>query len=204
MIITQIHIGAFGKFKEFDLSPAEGLNIYCRENEFGKTTLIYFIYYMLYGYDAKLLKEYLPWSGEDLAGSLEFTLEDRRWRIERRRTGKGMEKRNIYCLDTGEERILPHREQPGPHFLGLDGETFLRSFCITQGDLLFDRTDGLDVALKNMAATGDENVSFPQAESFLKKLHTKYKHHGKEACKHGFKVSGGKEARKHCSKEARC
>ena len=176
MIISNIHIGAFGKFKDFDLAPAEGLNIYCHENEFGKTTLIYFIYYMLYGYDAKLLKKYLPWSGEDLSGSLEFSLEGRRWRIERRRPGKGMEKRSVYCLDTGEERILPNREQPGPHFLGLDGETFLRSFCITQGDLLFDRTDGLDVALKNMAATGDENVSYHQAEDYLNKLHTQYRH----------------------------
>ncbi len=176
MNILNLHIGAFGKFKDFDLAPAEGLNLYCHANEYGKTTLIYFIYYMLYGYDAKLLKKYLPWSGEDLSGRLEFALEGRRWRIERHRPAKGMEKRSIHCLDTGEERVLSNKEQPGPYFLGLDGETFLRSFCITQGDLLFDRTDGLDVALKNMAATGDENVSYHQAEEYLNKLHTQYKH----------------------------
>lgn len=180
MRITNLTIGAFGKFKDFTLQPQEGLNSILKPNEFGKTTLIYFIYYMLYGYDAKLLKSYLPWSGEDLSGSLEFTQKGKTWKITRRRPARGMEKRQILCLENGEELILSNKEQAGTHFLGLDGETFLRSFCITQGDLLFSRTDGLDVALKNMAATGDENVSYPLAEDYLNKLHTKYKHRGKE------------------------
>ncbi|MBQ7935946.1 MAG: hypothetical protein IJ333_06320, partial [Clostridia bacterium] len=77
------------------------------------------------------------------------------------------------------ELNLPAKEQPGPYFLNIDGETFLRTFCITQGDLLFTRTDGLDVALKNMAATGDENVSFSQAEAWLNKQHTRYMYRGK-------------------------
>lgn len=176
MKILNLHVGAFGKFKDFDLAPAEGLNIYCRENEFGKTTLIYFIYYMFYGYEAKLLKPYLPWSGEDLSGRLEFEAGGRRWRIERHRPAKGMEKKHLHCLDTGEELMLSNKDQPGPRFLELDGETFLRSFCITQGDLRFDRTDGLDVALKNMAATGDENVSFSRAAKYLEDLRVYYKH----------------------------
>lgn len=181
MIIQKLSVGSFGKLRDFTLQPKEGLNAFVHPNEFGKTTLIYFIYYMLYGYDAKLLKKYLPWSGEELAGSMEFSLQGKTWRIQRRRPAKGMEKRQIICLETGEERILSNREQPGPHFLGLDGETFLRSFCITQGDLLFSRTDGLDVALKNMAATGDENVSYHQAEEYLNKLHTQYRHRTRNA-----------------------
>ncbi len=182
MRITNLTIGAFGKFKDFTLQPQEGLNTFLKPNEFGKTTLIYFIYYMLYGYDAKLLKTYLPWSGEDLSGSLDFELQGKTWRITRRRpAGRGMERKQILCLQNGEELVLPNKEQPGNHFLGLDGETFLRSFCITQGDLLFSRTDGLDVALKNMAATGDENVSYPLAEDYLNKLHTQYKHRTRNA-----------------------
>lgn len=179
MKLLKLQIRSFGKFKDYTFLPQEGLNALCEANEFGKTTLIYFIYYMFYGYDAKLLKRYLPWSGEELAGALEFSKEGRTWRIERRRPLRGMEKRTILCLETGEELTLANKEQPGGRFLGLDGETFLRSFCITQGDLIFSHTDGLDVALKNMAATGDENVSFPQAEEYLNKLHTQYMHHGR-------------------------
>lgn len=182
MRILNLSVGAFGKLKEFSLQPQDGLNIYLQPNEFGKTTLIYFIYYMFYGYDAKLLKSYLPWSGEDLAGSLDFELQGKTWRITRRRpASRGMERKQILCLESGEELVLANKEQPGDRFLGLDGETFLRSFCITQGDLLFSRTDGLDVALKNMAATGDENVSYPLAEEYLNKLHTQYKHRTRNA-----------------------
>lgn len=179
MKILRLDALHFGKLENFVLEPRAGLNVYRQPNEYGKTTLIYFIYYMFYGYDAKLLKKYLPWSGAEIAGSLTFEKEGRSWRIERRHPAKGMEKRRILCVETGEELALANREQPGPYFLGLDGATFLRTFCITQGDLLFARTDGLDVALKNMAATGDENVSFRQAEDWLNKQHTQYMYRGK-------------------------
>ncbi len=179
MKILNLQVRRFGKLKDFEWSPDAGLNILRRPNEFGKTTLIYFIFYMFYGYDAKRIKPYLPWSGEEAAGRILFEQEGKRWQIERRHPAKGAEKRQVLCLDTGEELKLPAREQPGPYFLGLDSETFLRSFCITQGDLLFSRTDGLDVALKNMAATGDENVSYRQAEDYLNKQHTRYMYRGK-------------------------
>lgn len=179
MKLLKLQIRSFGKFKDQTFTFDEGFNAFCEANEFGKTTLIYFIYYMFYGYEPKRLKTYLPWSGEELAGSLEFSLEGRRWRIERRRPHKGMEKKQILCVETGEELTLANKEQPGVRFLGLDGETFLRSFCITQGDLLFSHTEGLDVALKNMAATGEENVSFAQAADYLNKQHTLYMHHGR-------------------------
>ncbi|MBQ7035370.1 MAG: AAA family ATPase [Clostridia bacterium] len=179
MKILNLQVRRFGKLKDFEWSPDVGLNILRQPNEFGKTTLIYFIFYMFYGYDAKRIKPYLPWSGEEAAGRILFEQEGKRWQIERRHPAKGAEKRQVLCLDTGEELKLPTREQPGPHFLGLDSETFLRSFCITQGDLLFSRTDGLDVALKNMAATGDENVSYRQAEDYLNKQHTRYMYRGK-------------------------
>ncbi len=179
MKILKLEVRRFGKLEDFVLEPQAGLNTYCRPNEFGKTTLIYFIYYMFYGYTAKMLKKYQPWSGEEMAGSLTFSLDGKEWRIERRHPARGMEKRQIFCRTTGEELTLANTEQPGPYFLGLDGETFLRTFCITQGDLLFSHTDGLDVALKNMAATGDENVSYQTAEDWLNREHTRYMHRGK-------------------------
>lgn len=179
MRLQKLHVASFGKLKDFTLEPQGGLNRYTHPNEYGKTTLIHFILFMFYGYDAKRLKGYFPWSGAPMAGALLFEQEGRRWQIERLHPQKGAEKRKIFSPDTGEELTLPAKEQPGPYFLKMDGETFLRTFCITQGELLFARTDGLDVALKNMAATGDENVSFSQAESWLNKQHTRYMYRGK-------------------------
>lgn len=179
MRLLKLDVHAFGKLKDFVLEPKAGLNCYAEPNEFGKTTLIYFICWCFYGYDAKQFKKYLPWSGEDLSGSLLFEQNGRRWRIERRRAARGAEKCTVLCIDSGEALALAVREQPGPRFLGMDSATFLRSFCMMQDDLIFSRTDGLDVALKNLAGTGDENVSFRQAEEYLNKQHTLYMHRGK-------------------------
>ena len=179
MKLLKLDVHAFGKLKDFVLEPEAGLNCYAEPNEFGKTTLIYFICWCFYGYDAKHFKKYIPWSGEDLSGSLLFEQNGRRWRIERRRAARGAEKCAVLCIDSGEALALAVREQPGPRFLGMDSATFLRSFCMMQDDLIFSRTDGLDVALKNLAGTGDENVSFRQAEEYLNKQHTLYMHRGK-------------------------
>ncbi len=179
MIIQKIHILSFGGLEDFVLEPAQGLNGLCRANEFGKTTLIHFIYYMLFGYEAKRLKNYFPWSGAPMAGSLEFELEGEQWRIERTRTEKNSGKTRVLNARTGEELPLPARQQPGPYFLKIDGETFLRSFCITQGDLPFGYTDGLDKALKNMASTGDEGVSYEQAYKSLREQRARYAIWGK-------------------------
>ncbi len=174
MKITKIHILSFGGLENFILEPEKGLNRICRANEFGKTTLVHFIYYMFYGYEAKRLKGYFPWNGAPMAGSLEFELDRHLWRIERSRTEKSTGKTRLLNAQTGEEVPLPARQQPGPYFLKLDGETFLRSFCITQGDLPFGYTDGLDKALKNLASSGDEGVSYEQALKALKEQRTRY------------------------------
>lgn len=179
MRLIQLEIKQFGKLESLILEPGAGLNIYRQPNESGKTTLIYFIYFMFYGYEARLLKSYFPWKGGPLVGTLTFEEKGRQWRIERVHPVKGAAKRKVFCLDTGEEKMLAAREQPGPLFLHLDGETFLKTFCITQGNLLFARTDGLDTALKNLAATGDENASFERAEAILNRQHTQYMHRGR-------------------------
>ena len=46
MKIIRLEARAFGKLENFVLEPQGGLNRYCHPNEFGKTTLIHFIYYM--------------------------------------------------------------------------------------------------------------------------------------------------------------
>ncbi len=179
MIIKKLHILSFGGLENFVLEPRAGLNCLCRENEFGKTTLIHFIYYMLFGYEPKRLKNYFPWSGAPMAGNLEFELEGELWRIERTRTEKNSGKTRLLNARTGEEAPLPARQQPGTMLLNIDGETFLKSFCITQGDLPFGYTDGLDKALKNMASTGDEGVSYEQAFKALRDQRVRYANWGR-------------------------
>lgn len=179
MILKKIQIESFGKLKDFTLEPKAGLNHYCYPNEFGKTTLMTFIYFILYGYDSKEMKRYFPWDGAPLSGSMIFSLGEEKWQIYRHHPQKGAERQQVMELSTGKELVLAAKEKPGPRLLGLDGETFKKTFFVGQEELSFGRTDGLDTALKNLAATGDENASFDAANAYLRKEHTRYMHYGK-------------------------
>ena len=176
MRLTQIRVESFGKLKDFTFEPKAGLNYFCKPNEFGKSTLMEFIYFIFFGYDSKRMKTYFPWDGAPLSGSISFSFEGKDWQIFRHHPQKGAEKQQLMDLTNGKEIPLATKEKPGPKLFGLDGETFLHTFYIRQGELLFKRSDGLDTALKNMAATGDENASFQQAMDFLNKEHTRYRY----------------------------
>lgn len=176
MILKRIRVESFGKLKDLTLEPSAGLNHFCRPNEFGKTTLMTFIYFILYGYDSKWMKSYFPWDGAPLSGSITLSLGEEEWQIFRHHPQKGAERQQVMELSSGRELILAAREKPGPKLLGLDGETFLRTFFVRQGELFFDRTDGLDTALKNLAATGDENASYQDAIDYLTKEHNRYRY----------------------------
>ncbi len=174
MKLQKIRVDHFGKLEDFSIDLSDGLNRFCYPNEFGKSTLMAFIYFIFYGYDSKWMKAYFPWKGGPLSGSITFSLEGKEWQIFRHHPQKGAERQQVMDLTAGKELAMAVREKPGPKLLGLDGETFMRTFFVRQGDLFFDRTDGLDTALKNLAATGDENASFSQAMDLLTKEHNRY------------------------------
>ena len=177
MILKELEIRSFGCLKDARISPEAGLNIRCRPNEAGKTTMIRFIEFMLFGYD-RALSGYFPWDGSPMAGALTMETADGCWRIERSHPARGTEKWRIIRVSAGEPLDLPPRAQPGPELLKIDRETFLRTFCITQGDVLFTRTEGLDTALRNLAATGDESVSAEKTEEILREQRKKYQYAG--------------------------
>lgn len=174
MKLQKIRVDHFGKLEDFSMDLSDGMNRFCYPNEFGKSTLMAFIYFIFYGYDSKWMKSYFPWKGGPLSGSITFSLEGKEWQIFRHHPQKGAERQQVMDLTAGKELVMAVKEKPGPKLLGLDGETFMRTFFVRQGDLFFDRTDGLDTALKNLAATGDENASFSQAMELLTKEHNRY------------------------------
>ena len=48
MKLIQLEIASFGKLRDFSLSLEEGFQPLIHPNEFGKTTLIRFIYFMFF------------------------------------------------------------------------------------------------------------------------------------------------------------
>ena len=69
MKLIECYIENFGRLSDLRLSFSDGLNILCKENGFGKTTLTVFIKAMLFGLDdtkkARIeendRKHYMPW-----------------------------------------------------------------------------------------------------------------------------------------------
>ncbi|MDH5761417.1 MAG: AAA family ATPase [Nitrospinota bacterium] len=73
MQIREIHIKRFGKFSDFRVAPVlPGLNVIYGRNEFGKTTLLEFIRWVLFGFEKKRkgMNAYTPVDGGEQSGSL--------------------------------------------------------------------------------------------------------------------------------------
>lgn len=118
MKITSLNVISFGKLKNLTLNFKD-TNLIVGENESGKSTLSAFISFMLFGGD-RSTKNYIPWDGEYMEGSLEFTLDSRTYSVYRRSGGTAKTKRlNIICLDTGEQL----KEMPFKGYLSLFSKT---------------------------------------------------------------------------------
>lgn len=81
MIIKEIHIYGFGKFHDFRLGNLpEGIQMIEGENEAGKSTLLHFLRYTLFGYPSRKSKkpQYEPLHGGRHGGRILVELQDGR------------------------------------------------------------------------------------------------------------------------------
>lgn len=77
MIIKEIHVDGFGAFREFVLSDLRpGINIICGENEAGKSTLLKFLRYTMFGYPSPLKDRMAPLNGGNHGGRIKAVLAD--------------------------------------------------------------------------------------------------------------------------------
>ena len=164
MKIKELNISEFGCLKGFKVTPNDKMNIIYGENESGKSTLLLFIKFMLYGLGRRSAtnserERSISWSGHTAAGSMTFSHGDKDYRIERRfiDAGRGSgEKLTVVCLDNGEELSLD--KEPGEYFLGVPKEVFESSACVGQmrsADVNGEKTAS---SIQNMLSSADESV----------------------------------------------
>jgi uncharacterized protein YhaN len=177
MKIKLLDIKGFGKFNKLKIVPKEGFNIIFETNESGKSTLQAFIRAMLYGQrggrkskDGNLppLKHNKPWSSDQYAGILEYTLENGK----SYRVGRNFEKGTTNIYDEGANNLsnaFPTDKERGPLFaeehLGIDEATFERSAFIGQLQSVIDDEGKKSLVdkLSNLNTTGDEEISLTGA-----------------------------------------
>ncbi len=167
MRLNKLEMHRFGKFVGTEWSLSEGLSEFILPNESGKTTVTDFILFMFYGFEKSRakkaleqnpLEKYQPWDSEQgLLGALEFTDDSgANYRIERSCDKKGKGEVRVLDANGCEQPML----SPGERFLGIDAETFINVFYIGQSGAALQRTGRMDVAMKNLVTTGNEDVSY--------------------------------------------
>ncbi len=181
MKINSVYISAFGKFHDKTFDFSDGLNVIYGENEDGKTTLMNFIIMMFYGSSVKSSealynnprKKYLPRNDKAMAGSIDFTLNNRKYRIERIfKSTNTSDKITVTDLSTGERESYTGKEDLGKRFIGLTKESAIRSIFLSSHGAISENSfaqDELNGRLSNLADTGSEDISTEAVNSRLEK-----------------------------------
>ncbi|MBU5311682.1 AAA family ATPase [Tissierella carlieri] len=184
MLLKELNLIGFGKFKNKNIVLKDGINLIYGENEAGKSTLHSFIDGMFYGFLKRNIKrtdylpeyeKYNPWTNNRYAGIIRFKYNGKFYRIERNFT-KGEENTKVLDettgvditknIEAGSGRVL----QPGIHFFGFNTRVFSNTIFIKQLGTKTDDKLAAEVTEKliNVTTTLDDNISVDKAISELK------------------------------------
>ena len=169
---------SFGRLERATLTLDGGLNIIQAQNEGGKSTWAGFLKAMLYGIDTRDRdrkghladkNRYQPWSGAPMEG--EITLEWNGRDITIRRSKKGNSPFSSFSAvytDTGDPVPGMTGDNCGVTLTGVSREVFERSCFIGQNALSITSTPDLEKRIAALVSSGQEDVSFSQAQERLK------------------------------------
>ena len=178
MRINSIYISSFGGIKDKEIKLADGFNLVFGENEMGKTTIMSFIKMMFYGsprassrLSQNIRQKYTPWDGTPAAGSIDFTLNGKSYRLEKEfKSSNSTDRQTLIDLDLGTRQAVG--SDVGNEYLGLSLSAFERSVFI--GQFGFPEKDSasegeINAKLSNIAVTGEDNSSFEEVNSRIQK-----------------------------------
>ena len=157
MKLLSCYIENFGKLHKYTHTFCDGLNVFEKENGWGKSTLAAFIKAMLYGLpasrstdlDENERKRYLPWNAEVCGGSLSFEVNGSRYRAERifaKRESADVFR--LFSIDTG----LPSDDYSaalGCEIFGIDRDGYERSTYLSCKQLAASGYSTIQSALSN-------------------------------------------------------
>lgn len=177
MKIKEINIIQFGKLKDLTLSLSDGLNVVRGDNESGKSTLLAFIKFALYGVGRKNpnvavgeRERAISWNSGLAAGSLTIEDEDgREYRIERigREGARGVFTDKVRIIDTYNGSETFSGEVPGEHFLGINAQAYDSMCNIKQLETIILNGDAVKGVIDNLLSAGDENTDVKSAIKML-------------------------------------
>lgn len=169
----------FGNLNNAKLELEDGLNIVEAPNESGKSTWCAFIRAMLYGINTSerdradhlsAKNRYMPWSGSQMAGTMEVVHEGRRIELQRTaQNGAPMKKLTAVYAETGEEVPEMYTGTAGEMLTGVPENVFERTAFIRQNGMRLNQTAELEKRMSSIVSSGDEHTSYTETNERLKK-----------------------------------
>ena len=178
MKLLQCKIENFGKLSDVSFDFSEGVNTFCEENGWGKSTLANFVRIMFFGFlngnkQDKLVNErkrYFPWQSTKgvYGGSVKFETEGKSYQLNRVFGKKDKDDIfELYDLSTN----LPcedFSENIGVELFGIDAASFGRTVFFSQKDCESAPTDGIHAKLGNLIEQTDDIHNFQSVYDKLK------------------------------------
>ena len=175
MKINKLKINAYGKLKEKEINFENNINIIYGKNEAGKSTLFNFIINCFYGISKNKkgkeisdFEKYMPWTGEEFSGKLEYELESQ----EKFEIFRDFKKKNPQIFNEKKEDISKEfniDKNKGNEFFyeqtKVDEALFLSTVVIHQQETKLEKQEQnlLIQKVANLVGTGEDNVSYKRA-----------------------------------------
>lgn len=182
MKINKIKINSYGKIKNKEIKLNNNLNIIYGKNESGKSTILNFIFNILYGTQKNKngkeisdYEKYKPWDSDEFSGKITYELNNKnKYEIYREFNKKNP---NIFN-EQGEEisNKFNINKKNGNEFFqeqtGIDLKMFLATSVSLQQEVKFgkDIKSMLLQKISNLLGTGQDNISYKEAMAKLNKM----------------------------------
>ena len=175
MRIIELYAAEFGCMKDKRFTLDDGLNVIFGSNESGKSTLMLFIKFMLYGLPGRRSADReraLSRDGRRAAGSMLAEKDGRRYLVERVATGSTRSDTvKVTDLTTGETL----GGEPWEILVGVPLEAYESSCCISQMKAAEISRTGAASAIENMLVSADESVDVEKVLARLDAVRKEYK-----------------------------
>ena len=173
-----LHANAtYGKLNQAHLDLQPGLNVICAPNEGGKSTWSRFLLTMFYGLNTRKRGDladknrFQPWNGTPMQGRLELSVGEKLLVLSRRTQRTDAPMGVFSCTYAGTDTPVPDLDAAhcGETLLGVPQSVYQRCAFIPSGSMAINADADLERRINALISTGEEKVSFLQAENRLKK-----------------------------------
>ena len=178
MILRILQANAtYGKLNQAQLSLQPGLNVICAPNEGGKSTWSRFLLTMFYGLNTRQRGDladknrFQPWSGSPMQGRLELAVGEDVLTLSRRTQRADSPMGVFSCTYAGTDTPARGLDalRCGETLLGVPQSVYQRCAFISSGSMAIDADADLERRINALISTGEEKISFSQAETRLKR-----------------------------------